>query len=173
MLALALTLTSAHAADPLRIRIEDPAVREVHLDCAGKKLRAPVRDGWATFQESIDRCSVALLSTSGELDGPGEYLCGVGGCARGDVQHRRVEAAPDRVTVVITDDSASMLELRCPSGYRERANVETNTAVFDKVPDENCELFWKGTNALAKAIKLRPGLWYCQENSGTGICAKR
>jgi hypothetical protein len=87
-----------------------------------------------------------------------------------DVIHKTIESAAGRVTVVITDNSTTLLELKCPSGYRQRSRVETNTAVFENVPEEECEMFWKGGSVPAKAREIRPGTWYCQATGGTGVC---
>ncbi|MCA9569219.1 MAG: hypothetical protein KC656_15325, partial [Myxococcales bacterium] len=81
--------------------------------------------------------------------------------------------APGRVTIVLTDNSTQLLELSCPSGYRERAPVLTNTAVFEGVPGfEDCDLWWKNA-APGKGRKIRPGTWYCQNNKGTGVCRRQ
>lgn len=171
--ALALLVPAASAVEPVRIKVTDPSVREVVLECAGKKLTAPVRDGMVSFAENPGKCQVIFVSAVGTLDGPAEYECSARGCNKVDVVHRKVEAASDRVTIIVTDSSAVLLELKCPSGYRVRANVETNTAVFDGVPNEDCELYWKGGTALARANKIRAGQWYCQATGTTGVCALR
>ncbi len=164
----------SQATDPVRIKVSDPSVSKVLLDCGGSMLEAPVRGGTAVFSQGVSNCSVHFVKQVGSLDGPGEYTCDAGGCRETDVIHRTVEAAAGRVTIIITDGSTSLLELKCPSGYRNRASVETNTAVFDGVPEnEDCDMFWKGGSAPAKARDIRPGTWYCQQTGSTGICKQR
>lgn len=168
MLTLMLT---AGAVEPIQITVTDPSVKEVILECdGGKTLRAPVRAGSVSFSESPGTCSVSFLSQIGSLDGPAEYTCGTQGCSKVDVVHRDIAAAEGRVVIIITDDSTTLLELRCPSGYRNRARVETNTAVFDGVPSEDCQMFWKGGTTPAKAFKIRPGRLYCRVIGSTGVC---
>jgi hypothetical protein len=169
---LALVAPSS-AVEPVRIKVPDPSVSTVVLDCGGNRLESPVRSGVAVF-ENVGDCSVHFIRQVGQVAGPGEYTCDGGGCRQVDVIHRQVDAAPGRVTIIITDKSTDLLELRCPSGYRNRASVDQNTAVFDGVPDtEDCDMFWKGGSAPAKARQIRPGTWYCQQTGSTGICKQR
>jgi len=170
---LLILLDPASAADPVQIDITDPSARKVVLDCEGKIIEAPVRNGKVSFTQANGKCEVMLLSRVGVLDGPAQYTCGQDGCVQRDVIHKDIVEADNRITVVITDSSTTLLELICPSGYRQRSRVETNTAVFDNVPTEDCNLLWKGGSIPAKARKLRTGTWYCQATSGTGVCKRR
>ncbi len=160
-------------AGEMEITVTDPAVTEVHLACDGQQLRAPVVDGVARFPGTLVNCTVSLFSTVGRLDRNDRYVCGMTGCQRRGIEHREVASDPNRVTIILTDASARLLELRCPSGYRERAPVTQNTAVFDGVPEgEDCDLWWKNA-APGRGRKIRPGTWFCQNNGGTGVCRQR
>ena len=166
-------IPAALAIDPLVITVADPAVTEVMLTCDGKTHRAAVVDGVASFTFRPGKCEVSLLTKTGTIDGPAKYACDRRGCAELDVIHRDVGDAAGRLTVVITDDSTRLLEIKCTSGYRARANVETNTAVFEGVPDEDCDLLWKGSSTPTKAFRLRSGTYYCSATGGTGVCKRR
>jgi hypothetical protein len=160
-------------AGDLTIDVADPSVVEVQLACGSRVLKSPVVAGVATFSENVGDCAVSFLSQVGSVSGNDKYTCGSTGCTKNAIEHRQVGNAPDRVTIVLTDASTKLLELNCPSGYRVRAPVETNTAVFDGVPaGEDCNLFWKNS-APAKGRKLRPGTWYCQNVGGTGVCRRK
>lgn len=167
-----LSLFTAFAAD-LTINVSDPAVVEVQLQCGTRTLRSPVISGVATFTENVGSCSVHMVAQVGQISGNDKYTCGDAGCAKMAVEHRQIANAPNRVTIILTDASTKLLELNCPSGYRERVAVATNTAVFEGVPEgQDCDLFWKNS-APGKGRKLRPGTWYCQNTNGTGICRQR
>lgn len=173
LLALSLIVPSL-AVDPVQIRVTDPKVREVVLECEGaKKLMSPVKEGLARFTEDPGRCKVIFVSEIGEIQGTAQYTCGANGCTKADVVRRQVDDAPGRVTIVVTDGSAPSFELKCTS-YRERATVETNVAVFDNVPEnEDCALYWKGGNSASRANKLGPGRWECHQTANTGICTRQ
>ncbi|MEZ4319440.1 MAG: hypothetical protein R3F61_18135 [Myxococcota bacterium] len=174
MLAFLIALTTnAHATDPVRIRVTDPSIRTVILECGSTKLQAEVKNGMATFAQNPGKCEVLFLGRIGLIDGPAEYTCTSQGCQQVDVIHKELADASGRVTVVITDSSTTLLELKCPSGYRQRARVDTNTAVFEGVPEEDCEMFWKGGTVPAKAHAIRPATWYCQATGGTGVCTRK
>lgn len=163
-------LMTAQAGE-MEITVPDPAAREVQLSCDGQQLTKPLVGGVAKFPGTLANCRVRVIREVGEVKSNDKWTCTDRGCTRNAIEHRNVGAAPGRVTIILTDASTSLLELRCPSGYRERAPVETNTAVFEGAPNEDCELFWKNS-APAKGRNLRPGTWYCQNTSGTGVCRR-
>lgn len=164
-------LLTAQAGEMV-LNIPDPAAKEVILACDGQTLKQPVVGGMAKFPGTLANCKVQVVREIGWIKNNDKWTCTDRGCARNAVEQRNVGYAPDRVTIVLTDASTQLLELRCPSGYRERAPVETNTAVFNGVPNEDCDLFWKNS-APGKGRKLRPGTWYCQNTNGTGVCRKK
>lgn len=160
-------------AGNMEIFVTDASVAEVQLTCSGRLLKSAVIGGKATFTETVAGCAVSLVSQVGTVAGNDKYTCDASGCRTNDIEHRNVQSAADRVTIILTDASTQLLELRCPSGYRERAAVTMNTAVFDGVPQgQDCDMFWKNS-APAKGRKIRPGTWYCLNNNGTGVCKTR
>ena len=166
-------LSPAHAVDPLVIMVADPSVSEVVLDCAGETHRATVKNSTASFSFRPDGCTVKLLTEVGKITGPARYACDRNGCSEIDVIHQDIVSAEGRLTVVLTDESTRLFEIKCTGGHRARATVVTNTAVFDGVPNEECDLLWKGGNTPAKAFRLRTGTYYCSATGGTGVCTRR
>lgn len=169
---LLMSLFQANAAD-MEIHIQDPSVTEVQLNCSGRVLKSPVSGAIARFPAGeLGDCSVSLLSQVGAVSGNDKYTCTARGCTRNAVEHRQVSSAADRVTIILTDESTKLMELRCPSGYRQRAPVTTNTAVFDGVPaGQQCALYWKNS-APGLARNITVGTWYCLNTDGTGVCRR-
>ena len=119
---------------PIEIHVTDPTVKEVRLVCPNRELTSRVTNGVAKFQTHLSNCSVEYTIKAGFISEPGVFTCADGRCEKQGTVHREVSNSPGRVSIIITDNSATLLELTCSDHYRSRANVVTNTAVFKGSP---------------------------------------
>lgn len=169
-----LWMTVANAFSPVQISVEDPNVTEVVLTCPDRTAKARVVNGIASFTEDVSNCKVEFKVDAGRIEGPGAYTCRSGsGCVSKGVNHRSVSDAPDRINVVVTDNSANLFEIKCLGDYRARATVTENAAVFDGVTGSSCTLFFKG-GTPTKFDGIEPGHTYlCSAIGGIGTCRRR
>ncbi len=170
-------LLAAHAlgAAPLEVKVDDPKVVAVLLDCgAGSQFKAEVRDGVASFpQVPHTRCEVNLLRRGGVIDQPGKWACSLDECAMEDVHHLDVINADGRINVILPGlPPSASLEITCPDGWRNRAPVTENTATFEGVPDDQCTLQVKG-GVPARFSPITWGTWYCRLAGTTAVCSKK
>ena len=163
MLVLAMLLANtATAGAPLEVKIEDPAVFAVLLDCgAGSQLKAEVRDGLATFaQVPHAECAVNLLRKSGTIDKPGKWTCDLDKCELDDVHHLDTMNADGRINVILPGlHKGSAIEITCPDGWRSRVEIVENTATLNDVPNDKCTLHVKG-GVPAKFSPISWGTWF-------------
>ena len=174
MWTLFVSLALANDA-PLEVRVEDPSVTAVLLDCGGdSQMKAKVHSGVAEFFQVPDTaCQVLLLRKTGIIDQPGKWECSSDGCTQADVHHKDIVNAAGRVNVVVPNlQPGATLELTCPDGYRKRASVEQNTAIFEGVPDDRCTVLFKG-GVPARYSPISEGTWYCQISGVTAVCSRR
>ena len=162
--------TNALAVAPITINVPSDVVL-VRLECAGSKtLDASPKQGVVTFSSAPKNCTVYFQRKSGRIDGPGVYDCSNKKCVQADVSHRPVSDAAGRVNVILMDDTpVPSMEINCESGYRERANVIENVAIFDAAPVQGCTLQFKGGNP-AHFKGITPGTWRCSLAGTTAIC---
>ena len=133
-----------------------------------------MKGGVAAFTEAPSaECKVDVVRRAGTISGPGVWTCDLSGCNQKDLHHRAISDAPGRVNVVSTGLAPSAsLEIKCPGGYRERAQITENTATFEGVPDEECTLLFKG-GVPAKYNPLGWGTYYCRLTGTTAVCTKK
>jgi hypothetical protein len=169
-----LWLAAAASAQSLEIRVPDPMVTALVLTCADGTLQVPVKDGAVKLERTPQSCAVSMVRRSGEVTEPGRWTCTLDRCTQEEVAHRPVSDAPGRVNVILTTEvpPGSALELTCSEGFRARADVSLNTAVFDGVPDEECTLFFKG-GVPAKFRPIRQGTWSCGLSNTVAVCTRR
>ena len=169
----ALFFVNGALANPVNISVTDPMVSELVFDCDGATKRSPVKNGMASLAEIPGECDVYFIKKIGKIDGAGTYSCSPGGCQLDEVHHKPISDAPGRINIILTSKVDSpMMEVNCPSGHRVRTNVETNTAIFNSVPDEDCALLFKG-GMPAQYRPIRAGTYYCSLSGGTAICNQR
>ncbi len=161
-------------AQSVEIRVTDPLVTALVLECADGTFKAVVKNGLATLERTPQACAVNMVRRSGEITQPGRWTCTLDRCTQEEVAHRPVSDAPGRINVILTTElpPGASLELTCSDGYRTRAEVSLNTAVFDGVPDEECTLFFKG-GVPAKFRPIRAGTWSCGLSSTVAVCTQR
>jgi len=169
-----LLTTLAWASSPLELEITDPQITAVVLECADGTHKAVVKNGKASFQRIPESCTVNLVRRAGSIESAGVYACTIEGCTRKDVHHRPVTDADGRINVIAETPLAggAWLELTCGSGFRARADVLENTAVFDGVPEEDCILLFKG-GAPAKYRPITWGTWMCSVPGTVAVCTQR
>lgn len=174
IIAALLLSATAHAGAPLSITVTDSRVLAVVLDCGGSTMKAVVKSGKADFSEvPHGSCTVDFVRKSGTISGAGEWTCSLDTCTQEDVQHLEIKDADGRLNVVVSDlPDSTTLELKCPNGFRERAHVKVNTAIFDNVPNEQCTLYFKG-GVPAKYNPLNWGTYYCSISGTTAVCSKK
>ena len=169
---LALLASTVYAA-PIEITITEPNVTRLELTCGTNVRQLPVVHGKATLPDLPGSCSVALIQPSGAIDGPGKYSCGVGNCALAEIDHKPVSDGPGIVNIILAPGaSPNGIEMTCPSGYRTRATLERNTAVFTGVPKEGCTIMLKGGPPL-RYTGMSWGTHTCQVSGSTLLCVKR
>ena len=173
MIGAMLALAQAQAQS-LEISVADPMVIAVVLECADGSHKAVVKNGRATMEQVPQGCTVHMIRKGGVIDAPGKWSCTLDACKQDDVDHREVTDANGRVNVVVTSPlpTGSFLELTCSGGYRVRADIDLNTAVFDGVPQEECTLHFKG-GVPAKYRPVRWGTFYCGLSGSTAVCTQR
>ena len=174
MWTLLLAFAAANDA-PLEVKVDDPSVTAVLLDCGGEsQMRASVSGGVAQFPQVPDTsCQVLMLRKTGVIDQPGKWECTADGCTQQDVHHKDIVNAAGRVNVVVPNlQPGATLELTCPDGYRRRSAVEQNTAIFEDVPDDRCTVLFKG-GIPARYSPISEGTWYCQISGVTAVCSRR
>ena len=167
-------LATALAADssPLELSIEDPKVTAVVLNCGSEEMRAEVRSGVASFPRAYSGCNVTMIRSGGTITSPGRWTCTLDRCVQDDVHHLPISNAPQRINVVLTTTmpAGTSVEVNCPDGvYRERRVLTENTAVFDRVPSQECTLLFKG-GVPAKYSPLKYGTYYCSLTAATAVC---
>ena len=111
------------------------------------------------------------MKRSGVTKGNGTWFCNEGGCTLDEPPHAEVSNARGKVNIIVLGNvAANMLELTCPSGYRERADIVDHTAVFYEVPVDLCQLHFKG-GSPAKFNGIQPGKTYKCSVAGTqAVC---
>ena len=167
-------LTGLAMAAVLEIEVPDPQVVAVVLECADGTYKAVVKDGLATFDRRPEACSVNFIRRAGTIDLPGRWVCDLAGCKMKDVHHRPVTNADGRINIIAATPLAggAWLELNCGTGFRARADVLENTAVFEGVPREDCILNFKG-GAPAKFKPVTWGTYQCTLDDTTALCIQR
>ena len=113
-----------------------------------------------------------MIRPAGMIGAPGRYTCDADRCVQQDVHHLPISDAAQRVNIVLTTPmpAGTSLEVNCPDGvYRERRLVTENTAIFDKVPTQECTLLFKG-GVPAKYSPLKYGTYYCSLTAATAVC---
>lgn len=160
----------AQAANPIRINILDPSVKEVYLVCPDRTVSTKVVNRVASFDENVSNCRIEVRKEIGSLPSPGAFTCATdgSGCQEEGTVHRPTQDAPGRVNIVLTDNSADMFELKCGDS-RSRAQVRENVATFDNVTSSGCTLFFKGM-APAKYDGIRTGTYKCSAINAVGKC---
>lgn len=156
------------------IQVADPAVTTVVLECRSGSYKTAVKSGVAAFEHLPDGCQVFMIRKSGLVDSTGIWTCGLDTCKKEEVRHNPVTDAAGRINIILTTElpPGAALELTCNNGFRVRADVVVNTAVFDAVPDEECTLFFKGS-VPARFRPMRIGTWSCGLAGTTAICTRQ
>lgn len=175
MLVLAMLTQLATAGAPLEVRVDDPNVVALLLDCGGaSQLKANVVDGLAKFpQVPQAQCTVNTLRKGGTIDKPGKWTCGLDECKLDDVHHLDVLNADGRINVILPGmHKGAWLEVSCPDGWRSRADLVENTATFEGVPDDRCTMHVKG-GVPARFDPISWGTWYCSLTGTTAVCSKK
>ncbi|MFT4625503.1 MAG: hypothetical protein ACI8PZ_004171 [Myxococcota bacterium] len=171
---LLLSLAMSAQAGPLTLKIDDPYVIAVVLECGRDLMKATVKHGQATFDEVPSQCTVDLIRRTGVIDEPGVWSCGLDGCTLDDVHHAAISDVAGRINVVITGDAGgnSSLEITCPSGFRQRQDLVESTATFNDLPNEECLLAFKG-GIPAKFRSITSGTWYCNLVGTAAVCNRK
>ena len=174
MLVSLFALMSAYAfAAPIEITITEANVTRLELTCGAQVRQIAVSNGKATIPDLPGKCSVSLVRPSGVIDGPGKYSCGFEACTLAEIDHKPVSDGPGKVNIILAPGvSPSGIEMTCPSGYRTRAAIERNTALFSQVPNEACTIMLKGGPPL-RYTGIGWGTYNCQASGSTLICSKR
>ncbi len=175
LLALLLVANATANDAPLEVKITDPNVVAMVLDCGGgNSLKATVQDGVARFsQVPTTACTVNMVRRTGTIDEPGKWTCGFDSCSQDDVHHTTLVTGDGLVNVVVPDQPpGASLELKCPNGYRERSMIQENTAKFTNVPNDQCTLMFKG-GVPARYSGMTWGTWYCSLSGTTAVCTKK
>ena len=164
----------AAQASTFEIQVTDPLVTSVILKCRSGTFEQAPKAGVVAFEHLPDACQVYMVRKSGTIDTTGIWSCGLETCKHEEVRHAPVTDAPGRVNVIVTTalPPGAALELTCSNEFRVRADIQTNTAVFDAVPDEECTLFFKGT-VPARYRPIRAGTWHCGLAGTTAVCTKQ
>lgn len=169
MLFALTTLTAL--ASPLTLNLDDDRATAVVLDCGGKKTQATVKDGVAQFTlVPTSSCTVHVIRTAGNLDGPGTWTCtDEEGCVQDEIHHAEVSDAPGRLNIILAGDYVhNEMELTC-SGYRARSQIVENTAVFNGVPDVDCSVrYLNGPPVIYSPLRI--GTHRCELSGSTAIC---
>jgi len=166
--------SSAWAGAPLELEITDPQITAVVLECTDGSHKAVVKNGVASFELLPENCSVNFVRRAGTISEAGRYTCTADGCKRTDVHHRAVSNADGRINIIAESPLAggAWLEVSCASGFRARADVLENTAIFDGVPNEDCTLLFKG-GAPARYRPITWGTWMCNLADTVAVCSQR
>ena len=161
-------------ANPVTIHVSDPQVEELVFNCDGATSRSKVRNGVATMPQVPGECTVFFHKRIGSIDGPGTYSCSAAGCTLDEVHHRVISDGPATVNIVLTSKvDAHQMEINCPSGHRDRQNIETNTVVFNGVPaGQECTILFKG-GVPAQYRKIRAGTYYCGLSGTQAVCTRK
>lgn len=159
----------------LEITVPDPSVVTLILECANGSYRADVKGGVALFDHLPNNCRVYMIRRAGLVNEPGKWTCLAETCSQEEILHQEVVDAPGRLNIVLASEmpKGSSFELTCPGGYRTRADIAINTAVFEGVPSSgDCTLFFKG-NTPARFNGISPGTWSCGILGSTAVCQKK
>lgn len=179
LLAVLHLVVGAASADDLVVSVPS-SVDVVQLQCGPESyeqrvprsvgptadVRFPIRPGRP--------CEVTFVRNVGSLTQLGNWSCSEDRCSEVVEDVGPVEQlAPGEVKIIA---AAALphptVELTCRSGFRQRAPVSDHIARFSAVPDEECELFFKG-GAPYHFRPLRWGTWYCSVVSSTLVCEQR
>jgi hypothetical protein len=159
-------------ASTIDVQVTDPAVTQVILECADGVYTSPVKSGMAAFDRMPQGCKVSMLRKSGAIDKAGRWTCSLDVCKQEEVLHAPVSDAPGRLNIILTTElpKGAGLELTC-TGYRQRAEITQNTAVFEGVPQAECELYFK-SSVPTRYRPIGPGTWSCSISGAAAICTK-
>jgi hypothetical protein len=61
--------------------------------------------------------------------------------------------------------------MNCPNGLRTRAIIERNTAIFESVPEIQCNIMVKGGPPL-RFSGITSGTYTCMSSNSSLICTK-
>lgn len=116
-------------------------------------------------------CDVELVQKSGTLKLWGDWQCTPGRCA--EVEGPVTALAAGEVQITVSDAfNATMLELNCRGGYRERTAIGDYIGNFASVPDgDDCTLNFKG-GSPGQFRGITPGAWAC-DKQGTAVFCKQ
>src|SRR5690606_29873520 len=120
-------------------------------------------------------CSLSVTREIGALEQVGTWSCSTSGCMRQDSDPTAgITAGADELIVVLDRGfSHNQLELTCPSGLRERADVASMQARFKGVPsDTECVLNFKGGPPM-RFNPVTTGVYLCHLVGTTPVCKRR
>ncbi len=184
MLTLVLALfTPAALADELVVHT--PAdITQMALVCDGERLERPASqgtrtaDGLLAFSFPIRPgrvCALSLTRDAGSIEQVGTWKCDFAGCMRQDADPTAgITAGPSELVVVLDRGfSHNQIELTCPSGLRDRADVSGNQVRFGSVPaGAECTLNFKGGPPM-RFSPIGPGVHLCHLVGSTPVCKRR
>lgn len=155
--------------------IEVPAgVDGVRLTCgSAAPIEIAVIGGKATTSVDPSKtCEVELIQRSGTVKLWGDWGCTPGRCAEN--ASAVTATAPGELKITVSDAfNASMLELDCRGGYRERAAIADYMGTFTGVPEnDDCTLHFKG-GAPGQFRDIAPGAWQCDKQGTAVFCRKQ
>jgi hypothetical protein len=168
----------AHADD---LVLEVPAdIDAVVLDCPGQRLEQPVpASSGPTASVRFPmwpgrECAVEFRRSVGRVVQLGSWRCAETGCVEvGSDEAPAPPLPPGQIKVLVAEGLPHpTVELTCPGGFRQRAAVMEHAALFTGVPDEDCDLFFKG-GAPLRYRPLRYGTWACSVVANTAVCRPR
>lgn len=171
MIWLAL-ITLASAGD---VVIDVPAGTDgVRLTCGrAAPIEIAVVNGQATVSVDPSKtCDVELIQRAGSVKLWGNWGCSPGRCEEN--ASAITATAPGELKVTVSDAfNATMLELDCRGGYRERATIEQYAATFTDVPDaDDCTVHFKG-GAPGQFRGISPGTWQCDKTGTAAFCKQQ
>lgn len=150
-----------------------PGTDAVRLVCgSAPAMELPAVGGVVTTTVDPSKtCEVELIQKSGQIKLWGEWSCAPGRC---EEQQGAVTAlSPGEVKITISEAfNATMLELNCRGGYRERVAISGYQGSFASVPEgDDCTLSFKG-GAPGQYRGITPGVWQC-DKQGTAVFCKQ
>ncbi len=179
LLASLLMVVGTASADDLVVSVPTSADRVI-LQCGEQRYertvpRSPSPTVDMTFPIRPGReCSVSFVRNAGSLTQFGKWACTETGCTEVEQDIGEVVALPPgHVKLVLSEELAHpMVEMSCPSGYRQRAPVVDHIVLFTDVSPDDCTLNFKG----GQPYRYRPvgwGTWACSVISATLVCEQR
>lgn len=148
-------------------------VDSVRLHCGSAPVEELTVSGGkvTTNVDPSKTCEVEFVQKSGTVKLWGDWACSPGRCA--EQQGPATAVAPGEVLITISDAfNATMLELNCRGGYRERAAIDQFAGRFTSVPaGDDCTLNFKG-GAPGQFRGITPGAWKC-DKQGTAVFCKQ